>query len=111
MAFAVRTAGVASGGSSSGTGNRTATFTPAVGDLVVVYCCVAANANDTPTCSDDNSGTYDLIDPLNFAIATVNYRMSVFIRTALMANTTATTITVATGSNTSGTIHVVPCTG
>ncbi|HTG95720.1 MAG TPA: hypothetical protein VL866_24170 [Pyrinomonadaceae bacterium] len=111
MAFAVRTAGVASGGSSSGTGNRTATFTPAVGDLVVVYCCVAANTNDTPTCSDDNSGTYDLIDTLNFAISTVNYRLSVFIRTALMVNTTATTITVATGSNTSGTIHVVPCTG
>jgi hypothetical protein len=112
MAFAVRTAGVASGGASSGTGNRTATFTPAVGDLVVVYCCVAANTNDTPTCSDNNgSGTYDLIDVMNASIASINYRMSVFIRTALMVNTTSTVITVATGSNTSGTIHVVPITG
>jgi hypothetical protein len=83
-----------------------------VGDLVVVYCCVAANTNDTPTCSDNNgSGTYDLIDVMNFTISSVNYRMSVFIRTALMVNTTSTVITVATGSNSSGTIHVIPITG
>lgn len=93
----------AAGGASSGTSNRTVTIVPAVGDLLLVYACVAANTNDTPTCSDDNgSGTYDLVDVANFAISTVNYRMSVFVRTALMVNTTSTVITIATGSNTSG---------
>lgn len=110
MAAAVRTSAV--GGSTTGTSDRTATITPASGDLLVVYCCVAANANDTPTCSDNNGGgTYDLIDVMNFAIAAVNYRMSVFIRTALMANTTSTVVTVATGSNTAGAVHVLAVTG
>lgn len=110
MAAAVRISAV--GGSSTGTGDRTATITPAAGDLLVVYCCVAANSNDTPTCSDNNgSGTYDRIDIMNFAIAAVNYRMSVFVRTALMVNTTSTVVTVATGSNTSGAVHVLAMTG
>lgn len=100
------------GGSSSGTADRTVTIVPAVGDVLVVYCCVAANTNDTPTCSDNNGGgTYDRVDVMNFAIAAVNYRLSVFIRTALMANTTSTVITVATGSNSSGAVHVLAISG
>lgn len=110
MAATYRTS--AAGGSSSGTGNRTAVITPAVGDLLVVYCFVAANTNDTPTCSDNNgSGTYDRIDVMNASISSINYRLSVFIRTALMANTTSTTITANTGSNTSGVVHAVAVSG
>jgi hypothetical protein len=110
MAAVYRTS--AAGGSSSGTGNRTATITPAVGDLLIIYCFVAANTNDTPTCSDNNgSGTYDRIDVMNASIAAINYRLSVFIRTALMVNTTSTTVTVATGSNTSGVVHVIAVSG
>jgi len=110
MAATYRTS--AAGGSSSGTGNRTATITPAVGDLLIVYCFVAANTNDTPTCSDNNgSGTYDRIDVMNASISAVNYRLSVFIRTVLMANTTSTVITVATGSNTSGCVVPVAVSG
>jgi hypothetical protein len=98
----------AAGGSSSGTGNRTAAITPAVGDLLVVYCFVSTNTNEAPTCSDNNGGgTYDLIDVANVVIASVNHRLAVFVRTALMANTTSTTVTVATGSNTSGAVHVI----
>lgn len=110
MAATYRTS--VAGGTSSGTGNRTATITPAVGDLLIVYCFVAANTNDTPTCSDSNgSGTYDRIDVMNASIASINYRLSVFIRTALMANTTSTVITVATGSNTSGCVVSVAISG
>lgn len=101
----------AAGGSSSGTGNRTVTIVPAIGDLLVIYCCVAANTNNTPTCSDDNGGTYDRIDIANFAISTVNYRLSVFIRTALVPNTTSTIVTVATGSNSSGAVHCLAISG
>lgn len=110
MAATYRTS--AAGGSSTGTSNRTVAITPAVGDLLVVYCFVAANTNDAPTCSDNNgSGTYDLVDVMNASIGGINYRLSVFIRTALMANTTSTTITVATGSNTSGAVHAIAVSG
>jgi hypothetical protein len=48
---------------------------------------------------------------MNASIASINYRLSVFIRTALMANTTSTVITVATGSNTSGCVVSVAISG
>lgn len=101
----------ATGGSSTGTGDRTATITPVVGDLLIVYCYVAANANDTPTCSDNNGGSYDRVDVMNCVTAAINYRLSVFIRTALMPNTTSTIVTVATGSNTSGNVAVEAVSG
>lgn len=102
----------AAGGSTSGTGDRTATIVPAVGDLLVVYCFVSTNTNNTPTCSDNNgSGTYFRIDVANVVIATVNHRLSIFVRNALMVNTTSTIVTVATGSNTSGIVHVLAIAG
>lgn len=101
----------AAGGSTSGTGNRTATIVPAVGDLFVVYCFVSTNTNDTPTCSDNNSGTYTRIDVANAVIASVNHRLSVFVRDSLLTNTTSTVVTVATGSNTSGCVHVLAFSG
>jgi hypothetical protein len=102
----------AAGGSSTGTSDRTVTITPVIGDLFVVYCFVAANSNSTPTCSDNNgSGTYDRIDVCNVTIAAIEYRLSVFIRTAKMVNTTSTVITVATGSNTSGEVQVLAFAG
>jgi hypothetical protein len=101
MAASLRTSSV--GGATSGTSDRTVAITPAVGDLLLVYCFVSTNTNDAPTCSDNNgAGTYTRVDVANVVISTVNHRLSVFVRDALMANTTATTITVATGSNTSG---------
>lgn len=100
------------GGGTSGTGNRTATITPTIGDLFVVYAFVSTNTNDTATCSDDNgSGTYTRIDVANVVISAVNHRLSVFVRDALLANTTSTIITANTGSNTSGILHVVAVSG
>lgn len=110
MAATFRTS--AAGGSTSGTSNRTVAITPAVGDLLIVYCFVSTNTNDSPTCTDNNgSGTYTRIDVGNVVIATLNHRLSIFVRDALMTNTTATTITVATGSNTSGAVHCLAIAG
>lgn len=108
MAAAYRTS--AADGASSGTGNRTCAITPAVGDLLVVFCNASGNTNATPTCSDNNgSGTYTLITTAlkNTSADT----LSVFVRTALMVNTTSTTVTVATGSNTAGEIVIVALSG
>jgi len=100
------------GGSTSGTSNRTVVVTPVANDLVVVFCMVAANSNTTPTCSDGNTGgTYTRIAALSATIATISYVLSVFVRDALIPNTTSTTITVATGSNTSGAVHAFAVSG
>lgn len=97
------------GGGTSGTGNRTATITPAVGDLFLVGCCATGNSNQTPTCTDDNGGTYTLI-----RIGALNGSadmLSTFVRDALLTNTTSTTVTVATGSNTSAEIAIIAVSG
>jgi hypothetical protein len=102
----------ATGGSSTGTSNRTAVITPAVGDLFVVFVCVAANNNDVPTVTDNNgSGTYDRIWVVPITISAINYRLSCHVRTAKLANTTSTTVTANTGSNTSGSVVVVALAG
>lgn len=102
----------AAGGSSSGSGNRTVAITPAVGDLLIVFCAVAGNAQDAPTMTDNNgAGTYDRIATRNWTISAVNYRLSAFVRTALMVNTTSTTVTCTTGSNTSGSVIAVAVSG
>lgn len=102
MAAAVRT--TAAGGGSTGTSNRTVTIVPAANDLFIVFVVVAANAQDAPTMTDDNgSGTYTRITTQAFASSVpTNYRLSAFVRTALVPNTTSTVITATTGSNTAG---------
>ncbi len=107
-AAAVRT--TAAGGGTNGTGNRTVTIVPAVDDLLVVFCAVSVNTNAAPTMTDDNgSGTYTLIQTAQWN--TSANTMSLFVRTALMVNTTSTVITCATGSNTSGELVVYAITG
>src|SRR6185503_5243879 len=100
------------GGGTTGTSDRTLAITPAVGDLLFAIAFVSTNTNNVPTCSDNNgSGTYDRSDVGNVVIATVDHRRSIFVRTALMVNTTSTTVTVATGTNTSGCIVIGALTG
>lgn len=100
----------AAGGGSSGTGNRTVTITPAVNDLMVVFCAVSVNTNTVPTMSDNNgSGTYTRVTVAQWN--TSANTMSVFIRNALMVNTTSTVITCETGSNTSGELVAVAVSG
>lgn len=104
---------IALGGSTSGTSDRSVAITPAVGDLLVAAVFVSTNTNDTPTMSDNNAsgGTWTRILVGNVVISTVNHRLAFFVRDNLMANTTSTTVTAATGSNTSGVIHVVAISG
>lgn len=99
----------AAGGGTSGTSNRTATITPAVGDLFVVFCNASGNTNSAPTCSDNNGGTYSLVGTA--AKNSSADMMSCFVRDSLLPNTTSTVVTVATGSNTAAEIVIVAVSG
>ena len=97
------------GGDTISTTDRFAAITPAVGDLLVVFCAVSANSNSTPTASDTNGGAYSLLGVAQFSGGAA--RLSAFVRTTLVANTTPTTVTVATGSNTAGQIVIFAIAG
>jgi hypothetical protein len=99
----------AAGGGTTGTSNRTLAATPAVSDLWVVFVSLSANTNASPTCSDDNGGTYDLVGTALWSTSANN--SAVFVRKQLHTNTTSTTITVASGSNSAGEIVVIMCAG
>jgi len=104
------------GGGTSGTGNRTATIVPAVGDLLIALVAVSTNTNDTPSVTDDNgAGTYSRISVANYvdvpSTPDIDYRLSAHVRTALMVNTTSTVVTAVTGSNTSGSVIVIAVSG
>lgn len=107
MSVAYRTSAVG-GNTTTGT-SPTATITPVVGDLFLVFCQAVGNTNATPTCSDNNSGSYTLL----FAEGSNtngNY-LSCFVRTALLPNTTSTVVTVATGAHTAAEVCVVAVSG
>ncbi len=99
----------AAGGGTDLATDRTVTITPAVGDLLVVICSATGNTNDAPVATDDNGGTYTLVQTGSFS-ASAN-RASVHIRSALMVNTTPTVITVATGANTAAELVVLAVAG
>jgi hypothetical protein len=107
MAVTFRTSAVG-GNTTTGT-SPSATLTPVVGDLFLVFCQAAGNTNAVPTCSDGNGGTYTLL----FAEGSntnANY-LSCFIRTSLLANTTLTVVTVATGAHSAAEVCVVALSG
>lgn len=102
----------ASTAGSSGSGNRICTFTPAVGDLLIILDPTSGNTNAAPTCSDNNAdglGAYTLIGTALFG-SSANI-CSVFVRNALIGSATSTTVTVATGSNTAGVVGVIMVAG
>lgn len=99
----------AAGGDTAGTTDRFVTITPAVGDLLVVFCSVRANVNTTPTASDNQGGTYTLVQAAEFG--TNQHTLSAFVADQLVASAVSTTITVATGSNTSGNVVAVAVSG
>ncbi len=82
----------------TGTSTTTAvTITPAVGDLFMVACEASFNTNDTPTCADDNGGTYTRLESINHYLDD-NYRLMIFVRDQLLTNTTSTVVTVTNGA-------------
>jgi len=99
----------AAGGDTVGTSDRSCTITPAVGDLFVVFHSNSVNTNITPTCSDDNGGTYTRIR--NALFNSSGSSSGVFVRDQLLTNTTSTIVTVATGANDSGEVVVLAVAG
>lgn len=99
----------ATGGSTSGTVDRTVTITPAVGDLLVGIVGVRGNSTTTPTASDDQGGTYTLVEVAPWGAG--GSTLSLFVADQLVTSAVATTITFATGSNTSGNTAVIAVSG
>lgn len=102
---AVRTS--AAGAENTGV-NPSVTLTPTVGDLFVVFCETQGNTNTSPTCTDDNGGTYTLIGT---ATANTNGVLSAFVRNAAVPNTTSTTVTISIGANSAAQAVVVAVSG
>lgn len=102
----------AAGGGTSGSGDRTLSITPTSGALAVVCFQLAQNTNSSTTVTDDNSdglGTY-------YKVFTTLNRTSqdmggCYVREALFSNGTACTVTVNSGSNTSGEIVMMNISG
>lgn len=110
MTAAYRT--IATGGGTSGTGNRTTALTVALDDLLVVACTASTNTNASPTCTDDAGGTYTL---LGTALWNTSASIgSVFVRNTLIptaSDGTSVTVTVATGTNDAAEIAIVAVKG
>jgi hypothetical protein len=109
MAITYRTS--TAGGGSSGTSDRTGSaITPVVNDLFLVYggTTFTSSPNTSPTCSDNNGGTYTLIYCVVHNTNDISY---LFVRNQPLPNTTSTTVTVATGSNLSGEVVTVAFSG
>lgn len=102
-------AGQWSGGGTSGTSDRSASGTPALGELLVVFCAVSTNTNTAPTCTDDQGGTYTLVRTQTWDSSTDT--ISVFVRTKPVENATAHNVTVATGANDAGVVGVIRVSG
>jgi len=102
-------ASAASGGGTSGTGNRTAAITPAVGDLLVVAYNASTNTNTSATVSDDQGGTYTQV---NTALWDTSADIgAVYVRDQLVSSAVLHTITTATGSNTATSIGIIAVSG
>lgn len=104
-------AGQASGGGTTGTADRSASVTPAIGELLVVFCCVGNNSNTAPTCSDDQGGTYALIGSPGQFTATNTFTHSAFVRNQPVEAAVAHSITVASGANDAGVVGVIRVSG
>lgn len=99
------------GGGTTGTGNRTATISAQAGDHLTVYVKWSGNNNTSPTCTDDQSGTYDLVlTALNNGSADI---MAIFVRQQRVQTTATITVApvVGSGTNTAGEIVIVAVTG
>jgi hypothetical protein len=95
------------GGSTSGSGDRTATITPAVGDLIVVFAGFRG-ITGTPTAdaTDDQGGTYTLVESAFWGAS--GSEAFFLVRDTLVSSAVAHLVTVSGVSSTSG--NVVPVT-
>lgn len=96
-------------GDTSGTGNRTHSVTPAVGDLLIVIVGVANNSQTTPTVTDDQGGRYDLVGEAHCTISTI-FTLTAHVRRKLVTTASSHTITADTGANDAGVVSSIRCT-
>ena len=104
-----------SNGSTSGTGDRTATITSIIGDLLIVFVNLANNHDESLILTDDCSdglGTYSQIDNAAWLNSSLQTCMgSVFIRDNLVKAGDFITITASAGSNDGGVMAVIAVQG
>jgi len=99
---------IAAGGGTSGTGNRTAAITGAVGDLLVVFASLSANTGASVTVTDNQGGVYEQIGSAALWGTSANSLVA-FVRATLVSSAVSHTVTVNSGSNTAGQISIVAC--
>lgn len=93
----------------TGSGTKTATITPVVGDLFVVLVANSGSTG-TPTLTDDNTGgTYTQI--LSAVKLTSLDTMSAWVRDNPLLNTTSTIVTMTPGTTTGGGLVVIAVSG
>ncbi len=107
MAVTYRASAIA-GNAVSGT-NPTVTIVPAVGDLFFVFCAARGNTNATPTCADNNGGSYTRLT--NAVYNTSADSFFVFVRTQKLINVNSTIVTVTIGAHTDTEVCVVAVAG
>lgn len=84
------------------TPNTSGAFSPAVGDLLVVFVTKEASAPETPMVSADLTSS---VAPTGFTLirteghAFGSHHVGVFVATALTTNTTSRTVTIASGAD------------
>ena len=97
------------GGGTSGTGDRSATFSPAANTLLVAFASVSGNTQTAPTMTDNQGGTYTLVGQAYWSGGSNN--MFAFVRDSLVATKISTKLTLDTDTNTAGEIEILAFTG
>lgn len=86
-------------------GSKTVTATPVDGDLIVVVAACSGLAGGTTAVTDNDGGTYDLVDSDRTGFSTTGV-LNVFVRTALITSAGSTIFTAAQVGSTGGGLHV-----
>jgi hypothetical protein len=97
------------GGATSGTVDRSLTFTPAVGDALIAFAAVSQNSNASPTLTDNQGGTWTVV-----ATALKGSSSDILlaaVRNTAVASAVSHTLTFGTGSNTAAALAVVAVSG
>lgn len=107
MAITYRTS--AAGGGTSGTTDRSVTITTVADDLLVVFVSLSGNTGLASTMTDDQGGTYFLVNSVRWSSSANS--MLCYVRNTLVSSGTSTVITCNSGSNTAGELVAVACAG
>jgi len=90
-------------------GNKTVTATPVDNDLIVIVAACTL-AGGTISCSDNDGGTYTLVDSDRTGFSTAGV-LNVFVRDALITSASSTIFTAVQPGSTGGGLHVYRLSG